>query len=66
MAKRSIADLDVVGKRVLMRVDFNVPLDESGRLTDDRRVRMAVPTISKCLGPWWQRSANEPSGQASR
>jgi len=49
MAKRSIADLDVVGKRVLMRVDFNVPLDESGRLTDDRRVRMAVPTIQNVL-----------------
>ena len=49
MAKKSIADVDVAGKRVLMRVDFNVPLDENRNVTDDRRVRMAVPTIQSVL-----------------
>ncbi len=44
MAKKTIADVAVVGKRVLMRVDFNVPLQD-GRITDDRRVRMAMESI---------------------
>lgn len=47
MNKLSIDDLNVKGKRVLVRVDFNVPVDDSGKITDDRRIRAALPTIKK-------------------
>ena len=49
MAIRSIDDLDAKGKRVLVRVDLNAPVDDEGNVTDDTRLRAALPTINKLL-----------------
>ena len=49
MAKKTIDQVDVAGKNVLMRVDFNVPLDENQQITDDRRIRMALPSIKSVI-----------------
>jgi phosphoglycerate kinase len=49
MAKKTVADINVKGKRVLMRVDFNVPQDDQGNITSDDRIVKALPTIKKVL-----------------
>jgi len=49
MAKQTIDAVEVAGKTVLMRVDFNVPLDDSLNITDDRRIEMALPSIKSVI-----------------
>ena len=47
---KPVTGLDVKGKRVFLRVDFNVPLDEKGEIRDDTRIRASLPTIQHLLG----------------
>ena len=49
MNKKSVKDIDVKGKKVLIRCDFNVPLDENGSITDDKRIRESLPTLRYLL-----------------
>ena len=61
MNKLSIRDLDLTGKRVFIRVDFNVPLD-GGKVTDDTRIRETLPTLQLAMN----RGGAPRSGLASR
>ncbi len=47
--KLTVEDINIKGKRVFIRVDFNVPIDENLMITDDRRIRSALPTINYCM-----------------
>ena len=49
MAKKTIEDIDLNNKKVLMRCDFNVPLDANLSITDDRRITASLPSIKKVL-----------------
>lgn len=49
MPKKTIRDIDLKGKRVLVRVDYNVPLDENGKVQSDKRIKATLPTLSYLL-----------------
>lgn len=67
MPKLTIDDLHLAGKRVLTRVDFNVPLDKDLQITDDRRIKAALPTIERILSqggkPILMSHLGRPKGQ---
>jgi phosphoglycerate kinase len=47
--KKTIRDIDVRGKRILLRADYNVPVDDRGNITDDYRIKMSLPTVKYLL-----------------
>ncbi|TLF44130.1 phosphoglycerate kinase, partial [Halomonas urmiana] len=49
MQFKKLTDLDLAGKRVFIRADLNVPQDDTGRITDDTRIRASVPAIKLAL-----------------
>jgi phosphoglycerate kinase len=67
VAKLGLGDLDLAGKRVLVRVDFNVPMDDQQGIMDDRRIRASLPTIKAILkaggSPILMSHLGRPKGQ---
>ncbi len=49
MSKKTVRDIDLKGKKVLVRCDFNVPMDEERNITDNTRIVAAIPTIKYLL-----------------
>ncbi|MBP2667378.1 MAG: Phosphoglycerate kinase, partial [Firmicutes bacterium] len=49
MNKKTVRDIDFKGKRVFVRVDYNVPMDKAGKITDDTRMRATLPTLNYLL-----------------
>ena len=49
MNKKTVRDVDFKGKRVFVRVDYNVPMDKAGNITDDTRIRATLPTLKYLL-----------------
>ena len=62
MKIRTIDQLDLSGKRTLIRVDFNVPMDKAGNVTDDTRLQAALPTIRLAIERGRRRSCSRTSG----
>ena len=51
---QTMETFNFAGKKAFVRVDFNVPLDENFNITDDTRIRAAIPTLEKNPERWWQ------------
>src|SRR4030043_1128242 len=64
--KLTIEDLDIKGKRVFIRADFNVPLDDNLMITDDRRIRSTLPTINYAITEGAKRSEERRVGKECR
>ena len=62
----TLKDYKFAGKKAIVRVDFNVPLDENGKITDDTRIRGALPTLKHILDEGWCDHHHEPYGQTER